>query len=137
MSADEIPDVEYAAKRWTTLHPWLSPLHGGRVFFTLPPGDVTWPAITVGLLSDTPDLGPAVTTSRIGWQVWGETKKQAADLRRVLVAALRAAPGTFLQPDVWCHDVTGIFSMNAPEDESKLRRCIVDADVLARVHSLV
>lgn len=126
MSATELPDVEFAAKKWAANHPYLASL-GGRVFFAFPEGSPTLPLITVSIISGSFDPGPAIAATRLTWSAWGSTKKAASDAKRALVAAMRSADNVALDPTTHCFGVEDIFETWLPDDEAKLARYVVDA----------
>lgn len=64
---------------------------GGRVFFGVPTG-ATLPYVTVSRIGGAPR--GAVDSARLSAQVWGVTKKSAADVVKGLVAAVDGMGGT-------------------------------------------
>lgn len=107
-----IPDSEDDARTWARS---AIPSVGGRVFFGFPAGTPTLPLITVSRISGPSDSSVPLDYPRLTWSVWGKTKKEAADVWRELVDALRV------------HGAFDIFSVWLPDDEAKLARYVVDA----------
>lgn len=125
--ADAIPDVEYAAKKWTqTAVPSVS----GRVFFAVPAGTPTLPLVALSLVGGTTDTVAGIEYPRLSWRVWGRTKKEASDGRRELVTALQRIQGVLLDEGCWCAEANTIVSLWLPDDEAKLASYVIDATLV-------
>jgi hypothetical protein len=133
--ADAIPDVEYAAKKWTqTAVPSVS----GRVFFAVPASRVidgqviapTMPLVALSLVGGTTDTVAGIEYPRLSWRVWGRTKKEASDGRRELITALQRIQGVLLDEGCWCSEANTIVSLWLPDDEAKLASYVVDATLV-------
>lgn len=116
-----IPDSEDDARTWARS---AIPLVAGRVFFGFPPDSPALPLITVSRISGISDDTVPVDYPRLTWSVWGANKKQAADVWRQLVDALRDN-GAF-----------DIFSVWLPDSEAKLARYVVDATQVAKADAV-
>ena len=130
--SDEIPDTEDAARSWAR-----TAVAGvaGRVFFGFPAGEPALPLLTVARISGSTDPDPAIDYPRLTWSVWGRNKKDAADVMRQLIAALRginSSGGVLLNATTWCYQVEDIFTVWLPDDEAKLARYVVDVTLTVR-----
>lgn len=122
----DIPDTEYAVKKWLQSHPLMSAL-AGRVFFAVPDGSPAFPLLTLSQVSGITDLGPAVDAPRLTLECWGQNKSSASDLKRNLITALRGAENIALDPTTWCYGVENIFSVWLPDNDARLARYVVEA----------
>lgn len=119
------PDTEQAVRSAArTAFPALA----GRVFYAVPSGTPALPLLTVALISGGPEDGEApLDRPRLTFSCWAKDKKAASDLRRALIAWLRALVGVQLDPTTYCYEVSNIASTWAPDDEAELARYVVDA----------
>lgn len=123
------PDVEGAMRTWAKSRPALTALVGSRVFLTYD-GDPELPFLDLYLATDAAgDEESPEMTPRVAWNVWGANKRQAAELSLVLMAQLLTASNQLLNPGTYCHDVSHLTRLWLPDDEAKLARYVVEADV--------
>jgi hypothetical protein len=127
MTTATVPDVEYAAKKWTQT---AVPSVAGRVFFAVPAGTPTLPLVTVALVGGDADTVAGIDFPRLSWRIWGRTKKEASDGRRELVTALQRLEGDLLDVGCWCAEANTIVSLWLPDDEAKLASYVVDATLV-------
>ena len=119
------PDTEYGARNWAKTHPLLTSI-AGRAFFRMPAGEPAFPLITVNQIDGvTEDNG--IDHIRLTFEVWGQNKKSASDVKRSLCTALARCVDVQLDGDTYVYYVDDVFSTWQYDNEAELARYVVDA----------
>lgn len=129
-----LPDAEGVVRAWlrgVDLGPAT-----GRVFFAVPQ-DPVLPLVTVARAGGAADDDLPFDSPTVIINVWSDTKKQAAAVARLVIAALRSCSGARVEDDdgtpAW---LDGAWALTGPtwlpDDEARKARYAVTANLTLR-----
>ena len=115
-------------RTWLRTRTTLTALVGDRVFFGIPAG-ITYPMIAISRVGGGPMRAGPLDAPRLSFAVWGNTKKDAADVVKALVAVLHEMEMDRLDPSSVGEGAEGITVLWLPDPNDDRPRYIVDATV--------
>jgi hypothetical protein len=131
-----LPDAEGALRTHLRDGVDLGPA-SGMIFFDVPPipkglTDVPLPLITLGRVGGLPDDELPIDHPVIGFSVWGNTKREAAVVAGLLIAALRSIGGSQTEEALFdgTSDISG--PTWSPDDAAGKARYVVVATIHLR-----
>ena len=121
-------DAEELVKAYLKASPLITDEVQGRVFYSTPAGEPTYPLITLSEVSGVADAATG-ETQRISFDCWGRNKAEASDVKLTLLEVLHDMVGKQLDEDARCAGISNVFTTFLRDPELPLCRYVVDADV--------